>query len=70
MPVSNIDEKTGMSFTVKQWGFASGGPLRGLVGMVWYGVVLWWGAQLISQQKKKTHLVGAAKKTVFNLILF
>ena len=28
MPVSKIDEKTGMSFTVKQWGFASGGPLE------------------------------------------
>ena len=36
MPVSNIDEKAGMSFTVKQWGFASGGPFPGLIsGMVW-----------------------------------
>ena len=29
--ISNIDEKTGMSFTVNQWGYASGGRLAAYV---------------------------------------
>ena len=51
MPISNIDEKTGMSFAVNQWGFASGGgrlkqwgffasALSGISGI--NRVVVWW----------------------------
>ena len=45
MPISYIDEKTGMSFAVNQWGFASGGAaLRPkLNGVVWCGVLLFCG---------------------------